>query len=329
MIDTILTGDAWQLARTLPDASIHCVITSPPYWGLRDYGTAQWDGGDPACDHLLSNTVRTAWANDVPGPNGIGKNTRAGHWKPKEVGGECAKCGARRVDSQLGLELTPGAYVERLVGLFAELRRALRPDGTVWLNLGDSYNGSGGAGGDYGPGGLRDGQPKYPGRNVAALKPKDLIGIPWRVAFALQADGWFLRSDTIWHKPNAMPESVRDRPTRAHEYLFLLAKSGRYHYEPGPGMVRRSVWKIATKPYRGAHFAVMPPKLIEPCILAGCPPGGIVCDPFMGSGTVAAVAREWGRHFIGFELNPDYVALAHERLAAVQPRLLTEMAGVR
>jgi len=252
---TILNGDVIDCLRSLPDACVQCVVTSPPYWGLRDYG----------------------------------------------------------VEGQIGLEPTPGEYVEKMIEVFREVRRVLRNDGTLWLNLGDSYNGSGGAGGDYAPGGLKAGQPKYPGRRISALKPKDLVGIPWRVAFALQADGWYLRSDIIWSKLDPMPESVTDRPTKSHEYVFLLSKRPRYFYdadaireahkEPnrgngerdrvnyniggiiGRGRVgeyeegvrlynpagrnRRTVWEIATQPMPDAHFATFPEALVEPCIKAG------------------------------------------------------------
>jgi DNA modification methylase len=248
---TILTGDCRTMLATLPAESVHCCVTSPPYYGLRDY----------------------------------------------------------QVDGQIGLEQTPEAYVAELVAVFREVRRVLRPDGCLWLNLGDSYNGSGGAGGDYSAGGLKEGQPRYPGRNVQTLKPKDLIGIPWHVAFALQADGWWLRSDCIWHKPNPMPESITDRPTKAHEYVFLLTKSARYFYDavaiqepatsteigatgiPFGGIKqvngngnptysgneyvsngtrnRRSVWSISTKPYKESHFATMPPEIPDLCIRAG------------------------------------------------------------
>ncbi len=247
MKHTILNGDVIDCLRSLPDACVQCVVTSPPYWGLRDYG----------------------------------------------------------VEGQIGLEPTPEAYVEKMVEVFREVRRVLRDDGTLWLNLGDSYNGSGGAGGDYAPCGLKTGQPKYPGRRISALKPKDLVGIPWRVAFALQADGWYLRSDIIWHKPNPMPESVRDRPTKSHEHVFLLSKQARYFYDadavreaqnwaggagnrnyragsengreaegqgnkPNPaGRNRRDVWRIATQPMPEAHFATFPEALVEPCIKAG------------------------------------------------------------
>lgn len=251
--------------------------------------------------------------------------------------------------------------------VFREVWRILRDDGTVWLNLGDSYNGSGGAGGDYIEGGLKEGQPKYPGRHINNLKLKDLIGIPWMVAFALRDDGWWLRQDIIWHKPNPMPESVKDRCTKAHEYIFLLTKSPKYYYdyeavlEPisdkslkraeygwdcdrpstknaslggdgihtekmgerfvnPKGRNRRSVWTITTSPYKGAHYATFPPKLIEPMILAGCPTGGIVLDPFVGSGTTVMVANHLGRKGIGLDLNFKYLKdNAKERIATVQP----------
>lgn len=242
MIVRILTGDCRDVLKTLPDESVHCVVTSPPYFGLRDYGTASWEGGDPACEHIVVDATRTPWANEVPGPNGREKNPEAGHWRPKETGGHCGACGARRVDRQIGLELTPDAFVAEMVAVFREVRRVLRSDGTLWLNLGDSYAGSwagnsmrtdGGFQREGGPGfqPLADGRYAARGGRTFGLKPKDLIGIPWRVAFALQADRWWLRQDIIWHKPNPMPESIEDRCTKAHEYLFLLAKSERYSYD--------------------------------------------------------------------------------------------------
>ena len=270
MADRFICGDALEVLRTLPSESVHCVVTSPPYWCLRDY----------------------------------------------------------HVEGQIGLEQSPEDYVSRLVAVFGEVRRVLRPDGTLWLNLGDCYNGSGGAGGDYNKGGLEEGQPKYPGRKIARLKPKDLVGIPWRVAFALQADGWYLRSDIIWHKPNPMPESVTDRPTKAYEHVFLLSKSPRYFYdaaaiaEPaayadsrreskrrgefsGKTEVvegreafrairatrnKRDVWTVATQPFPGAHFAVFPEALVEPCILAGTSEAG--CCPKCGAPWVRVVEKE-------------------------------------
>jgi DNA modification methylase len=274
---TILVGDVRERLATLADGSVQTCVTSPPYWGLRDYGH----------------------------------------------------------DGQIGLEQTPDAYVAEMVEVFREVRRVLADDGTCWVNLGDSY----------GPG-------------------KQLAGIPWRVAFALQADGWWLRQDIIWAKPNPMPESVTDRCTKAHEYLFLLTKSARYYYDAAsvnepvadgtaeryaygfgqpdkkaaivetgkwhtgkggrdnlsgdmefhPTRNRRSVWTIATKPFSGAHFAVMPEALVEPCVLAGSRPGDLVLDPFAGSGTVGVVALKHGRDFVGTELNPEYAALAEARI---------------
>jgi DNA modification methylase len=302
-VQRIIPGDCIQGLRTLSDASVHCCVTSPPYWGLRDYGN----------------------------------------------------------DGQIGLESTPEAYVARMVEVFREVRRVLREDGTCWVNLGDSYaattKGSGGPDSSstlVGTKAERNGQRMAAKWVLGSIKPKDLVGIPWRVAFALQADGWWLRQDIIWHKPNPMPESVRDRCTKAHEYVFLLTKSERYYYdadavsEPAayagvqkndfsasaiglrikpsgnavPGTVytvkptrnRRSVWTVTTKPYSGAHFAVMPADLVEPCIKAGCPEGGTVLDPFAGSGTTLAVAAEMGRSAIGCELNPEYIRLAERRI---------------
>jgi len=261
-------GDALTVLRTLPDESAQMCVTSPPYWGLRDYG----------------------------------------------------------VDGQLGLESTPEEYVGRMVAVFAEVRRVLRQDGTLWLNVGDSY------------------------------AAKDLCGIPWRLAFALQANGWYLRQDIIWHKPNPMPESVTDRCTSAHEYLFLLSRSPRYYYDadsireaaeygrreqpantfarrgtaksnsvrvsgstqgadPDAGRNRRSVWTIASQPYPDAHFATFPRTLVEPCIMAGSKAGDVVLDPFMGSGTTAQVAQDLGRKWTGIELNGEYLELQHRRTA--------------
>jgi site-specific DNA-methyltransferase (adenine-specific) len=261
-------------------------------------------------------------------------------------------------DGQIGLEKTPEEFVQAIVGVFREVWRVLKDDGTLWLNLGDSY-----AANNSGNNGYDDGRINRDKRTAAGVplgaKPKDLLGIPWRVAFALQDDGWYLRSDIIWHKPNPMPESVTDRPTKSHEYIFLLTKSPRYYYdqeavrEPHSrewwketvkttggecpdrndggnrqgdgtpaGRNRRTVWTVATKPYSGAHFATFPPALIEPCILAGCPPGGVVLDPFMVSGTVAQVAIETGRNWLGVELNPEYIKLAEQRIAAAQPALI-------
>ena len=301
---TILHGDCMEQMRTMEAQSVNCCVTSPPYFGLRDYGC----------------------------------------------------------DGQIGLEDTPEAFVAKLVDVFREVRRVLRDDGTVWLNLGDSYVGSANNGGTDSK--TMAGTQAATGKNLPSkrgegLKPKDLIGIPWRVAFALQQDGWYLRQDIIWHKPNPMPESVTDRCTKAHEYVFLLSKSAKYFYDnaaigeplatvphkPGNNNAkertlgpndrngksqwddtherewckagfrnRRSVWTVNTQPYKGAHFATFPRKLIEPCILAGCPEGGKVLDPFGGSGTTAAVARLHNRKSVLCELNKDYIKLQIERL---------------
>ena len=352
-----LVGDVRESLRALPDASVQCVVTSPPYWGLRDYGTASWEGGDPACDHAVRRDPKVA-SSTLSG----GKATTGHQCEGHRVA--CPRCGARRVDAQIGMEPTPAAYVETMRALFAEIRRVLRDDGTVWLNLGDSYaattKGSGGKGKSrLGP--KRDLQNMdhqrfAPRRFDHDVKPKDLIGIPWRVAFALQDDGWWLRSDIVWSKPNPMPESVTDRPTRAHEYVFLLAKSARYFYgaeairEPGTGRASgsvapdksgaadgfeiragfhkvgdvqwhernaRSVWTITPEPFKGAHFATMPPELARRCILAGSRKGDVVLDPFGGSGTTALVAVGHHRRAILCELSERYAALQRERLATV------------
>lgn len=213
----IYTGDAIAMLQQMPDRCVQVCVTSPPYFGLRDYGTAKWEGGDPTCDHKSGRFSRgglSAKQASNAGSNG------------DEACRVCPKCGAARVDQQIGLEETPELYVARMVEVFREVRRVLRDDGTLWLNLGSTYNGSGGAGGDYNEGGLKAGQPRYPGHKLPHYKPKDLIPIPWMVAMALQTDGWWLRSDIIWAKPNPMPSSVTDRPTTSHEYLFLFAKSG-------------------------------------------------------------------------------------------------------
>jgi DNA modification methylase len=309
----ILQGDCVDVLKTLAARSVHCVITSPPYFGLRDYGTADWEGGDPECDHKPSSTPAQ---RGIASPTLDGGQATNGH-RHEGYKDTCPRCGAARIDQQIGLEETPEAYVAKLVAVFREVWRVLRDDGVLWLNLGDSYNSdASNQQRNSESSGLRSQAPDAGmgrhAKRVPGLKPKDLIGIPWRVAFALQADGWYLRSDIIWHKPNPMPESVTDRPTKAHEYLFLLTKSARYFYdaeaikEPSTGQAgsaadfkratkeslvpgqahvqhrlnrnttedngtrnKRSVWTIATQPYAEAHFATFPPKLIEPCILAG------------------------------------------------------------
>ena len=232
----ILQGDVIEKLKELESESVNCVVTSPPYWGLRDYGTGTWEGGDPDCDHKGKPIPTRKSIHDRTQPQCNNKPDENVFEIYKDV---CPKCGAKRIDRQIGLEPTPEEYVKKLVDVFREVKRVLRKDGTVWLNLGDSYamssirggnkefSGNVGAHKGYDSGSVKMGK-----RNVPqGLKPKDLVGIPWRVAFALQADGWYLRSDIIWAKPNPMPESVRDRPTKAHEYIFLLTKSPKYYYD--------------------------------------------------------------------------------------------------
>lgn len=308
--DRIYCGDALTVLKILPDNSVNCCVTSPPYYALRDYG----------------------------------------------------------VDGQIGREETPALYVERLTSIFREVRRVLTPDGTLWLNIADTYAGKGNQGEAL--------DPKYPnGRTgqavalngkVEGCKAKDMIGIPWMLAFALRSDGWYLRSDIIWMKANPMPESTKDRPSRCYEHIFLLSKSRKYFFDakaisepiapataerlkrgmkggnkygkPVPGQPqtqtinrprehgeitdrminpmrnKRDVWVVNTVPFKGGHYAAYPPKLVEPCLLAGCPEGGIVLDPFFGSGTTGMVAKQLNRHYIGIELNPEYAELAKARI---------------
>ena len=299
-METILCGDALEQLRTLEPESVHTCVTSPPYYNLRDYGAA----------------------------------------------------------GQIGMEDTPEEYIGKLVDVFREVRRVLRQDGTLWVNIGDSYATRSGP------------QPPTNTRNTcghtakhrpSGYKYKDLMGIPWLLAFALRADGWYLRQDLIWHKTNAMPESVRDRCTKAHEYIFLLSKSERYYFDAAAirepcgvkgnartfrgggaytggrsfqnstrvereshgnsanntgGRNKRSVWSIATAQFKAAHYATFPERLVEPCILAGCPEGGTVLDPFAGSGTTGVVAKRLRRHFVGVEINPDYWQMATDRITA-------------
>lgn len=357
-INKIYQGDSLTILNTFPDKCMHVCITSPPYWGLRDYGCA----------------------------------------------------------GQMGNENTPEEYVRKMVNLFREVKRVLKDDGTLWLNLGDSYAGSGGTGNQFGQieNGLKPVRPTKINRakdrstdkwsnskckSTGDIKSKDLVGIPWMVAFALRLDGWYLRQDIIWNKPNPMPESVADRCTKSHEYIFLLSKSPKYYFNSyaikekaiyggmneraerqnennkcqptdmnnairkrpknlqekgqsdhtmhikrdkraGKGRIayggkrngeegigqesfvsipeyrnKRDVWTVTTKPYSGAHFATFPEDLILPCILAGCPSGGVVLDPFMGAGTTALVAKKNGCNFIGCELNPEYIEIANKRIA--------------
>jgi len=334
MKDIIYNENCLVGLKKLPDSSVDCCVTSPPYYGLRNYGN----------------------------------------------------------DEQIGLEETPELFVEKLVEVFREVKRVLKDEGTLWLNLGDSYCGSGVNNGETNPGLSNNAKrgdhtkSKRPNSKINGIKPKDLIGIPWMVAFALRADGWYLRQDIIWHKPNPMPESVTDRCTKAHEYIFLLSKSKQYYfdneaiqekanydgrkdtvmkgsekYADGSHLAngnanslavkgrerwkfknlndkgqsthsmhekrakgkkdemyavrnKRSVWTVTTKPFSGAHFATFPEDLIVDCIKAGCPEKGLVLDPFMGAGTTAVVAKKLNRHYIGYEINSDYIKIAENRL---------------
>ena len=311
MVDLILFGDCKETLKQFPRGSAQMCVTSPPYYGLRDYG------------------------------------------------GEA---------NQIGQEETPEEFVNNLVEVFREVRDVLKDDGVLWLNIGDSYY-------NYRPG--TGGLPKQTvsrtnqdlpeqcnrrANKLDGLKEKDLIGIPWMLAFALRADGWYLRQDIIWHKPNPMPESVKDRCTKSHEYIFLLSKNKKYYYDneaikepvkqdwgtrdrtkgkyhnPGTGLVphsglsksydrknKRSVWSVTNKPYKGAHFACFPPDLIEPCILAGSREGDVILDPFMGSGTTAMVAKQHDRSYIGCELHEDYGSLIQKRLKAIPTKLPFDM----
>jgi len=349
----IFQGDALPVLKSLPARSVHCCVTSPPYWNLRDYGTGTWEGGDPECKHLVrEHGVLHASRSGLDG----GTKTQ-GH-QQEGYRDYCPRCGARRVDQQLGLEKTPEEYIAKVVSVFREVKRVLRDDGTLWLNLGDTYT----ATRSYQ---VTDRKHTNVSNSMASnippsLKPKDMIGIPWRVAFALQADGWYLRQDIIWHKPNSMPESVTDRCTKSHEYIFLLSKSSRYFYDAdaikeccktGDGEStrnKRSVWTINTVPYKGAHFAVFPPTLPEWCIKAGtsqkgcCPKCGApwrrqgfnktiswqptcicpnnipipctVLDSFGGVGTTGMVAERLGRNSILIELSVEYCDLIRRRI---------------
>ena len=304
----IKVGDNLESLKKLPDQSVHCVVTSPPYWGLRDYGTGTWEGGDEDCDHVADPTATKKFGNEEFNKNCPSREMTKTKGYYEDT---CPKCGAVRTDSQLGQEDTPQEFVENLVVLFREIHRVLREDGTVWLNLGDSYAGNCSRGSDNGRAGYGTKREGVFTKGGDGLKTKDLVGIPWRVALALQSDGWWLRQDIIWSKPNPMPESVRDRCTKAHEYIFLLTKNKKYYYdneaikedagnwgtrdrtngkynsehnellgadhaglvgkewEENPKKNKRSVWHVAPKPFAGAHFAVYPTELIEPCILAG------------------------------------------------------------
>lgn len=312
-LDTIYTGDCLEVLKTLPDESVNCCVTSPPYYALRDYG----------------------------------------------------------ISGQIGRESTPKEYISRLTDVFTEVRRVLRPDGTLWLNIADTYAGKGNQGDFIDPKNPkgRNGQTVAINGKVDGCKSKDMIGIPWLLAFSLRDSGWYLRNDIIWLKENAMPESAKDRCSRCYEHIFLLSKSKKYYFDgkaiaepiapstrvrmkggrrsshkfgeivPGqqtvqkinqprkvgeisdedicPTRNKRDVWCINTVPFRGKHYAAYPPKLVETCLLAGCPENGIVLDPFIGSGTTALVAKQMNRHFVGIELNPEFTEMAYERIGGI------------
>jgi DNA modification methylase len=402
---TIYLGDALEKLKELPDNIVQCCVTSPPYWGLRDYGTGKWIGGNQNCEHKVRESQ-----------NPVGNSTLSGGKETVNHSKEgfkvyCPRCGAIRADQQIGLEKTPEEYVEKMVEIFREVRRVLKSNGVMFLNLGDTYSCGkigrtdntiearsnlekhGHSGMNYKAiKGNNDGiQRKVP----LGLKPKDLVGIPWLTAFALRNDGWYLRSSIIWNKQNPMPESVTDRPTKSYEHIFLMAKSEKYYYDgdvikersqyridkipsgwdTGPnahnkltgrydnkfsrrndrtqessftrrkqydssqggggtsfighsgnkkadgtpicGLYRnkRDVWTVPACPYKEAHFATYPPDLIKPCILAGSPVGGVILDPFLGSGTTAYVSKELNRKCIGIELNEEYIKIATKRLS--------------
>ena len=357
MKDLILFGDCRESLKTIAtsDTKARMCVTSPPYYGLRDYGTATWIGGDPNCNHRRDTKVKP-------------ENCNTGHKNHDDMAGVgdaiyktvCPKCGAIRQDSQIGLEQSPEEYVKEMVKVFSLVRDCLTDDGTLWLNIGDSYYNYR-SDGNYPKQTVSKTRQDLPqstpvrGNKLEGLKQKDLIGIPWMLAFALRADGWYLRQDIIWHKPNPMPESVKDRCTKAHEYIFLLSKSKNYYYDneaikepakdwgtrdrtngkyhnPGSGLAphsgltksyptknKRSVWSVTVKPYKEAHFATYPPDLIEPCILAGSEEGDTVLDPFMGAGTTAAVAKSLNRYYVGCELNEDYGNLIQKRIQSYHP----------
>jgi DNA modification methylase len=319
----IFVGDAIAQLQTLPSDSVHCIVTSPPYWGLRDYGTGMWEGGEPGCDHL--NGPLASSKSRLQGHTGDHVKLATGGMPFKDL---CGKCGARRIDQQIGLEETPELWAAKLVEVFREVRRVLRSDGVCFVNVGDSYvastKGAGGNGKQHTNVGsiFDDRRSAIP----LGLKPKDLIGQPWLLAFALRADGWWLRGEIIWSKPNPMPESVTDRPTKAHEQVFLLTKSSRYFYDAeavreahvgDPTTTRgswrleiaakvfnggmdetyrnpagrnlRSVWTIATEPWPEAHFATFPSELARRCILAGTSAKG--CCPACGAPWERVVER--------------------------------------
>lgn len=339
--NVILQGDSLEILKTLPDNSIDCCVTSPPYYALRDYGTGTWVGGDPNCPHY-----RTSKASD---------KTATGHKRMQEAGSPvgdviyksvCPLCGAVREDKQLGLEETPEKYIEKMTEVFTEVYRVLKPEGTLWLNIGDSYWGGGWRGvslSDHSGEAQKNHKGTHCGATMPLLKgvqgvykPKDLIGIPWMLAFSLRNAGWYLRQDIIWHKPNPMPESVTDRCVRSHEYIFLFSKSKKYYFDHkaiqeeavtkgSDTRNKRDVWSVSVKSCKEAHFATFPIELITPCILAGTPANGVVLDPFMGAGTTAVASLALGRNYLGIELNPQYIEIAHKRISKTVEQLTDDL----
>ena len=316
--NNVIQGDCRDVLKDFPRETVDTCITSPPYWNLRDYGTADWTGGDDDCDHRY-----------YKGGHGEKSKVQTGSKGNQfyQYKGECKKCGATRHDSQFGMEDNLDDYVSDLADIMDDIRGILKPEGTLWLNIGDCYGGNNPVNQDGRRGFSNDPIVQRRKKYIDGLHPKNLMGIPWKVAFEMQARGWILRSDIIWHKPNPMPESVKDRPTNATEHIFLFSKNPLYYYDHEAIMEdavtedyseegkrnKRNVWKVRAAMYRGAHFATFPVELITPCVLAGCPQGGLVLDPFMGSGTVAYVAKKFGRNYTGVELNPDYHKIIHER----------------
>ena len=356
-----------ETLKSLPDASVQTVITSPPYWGLRDYGATPvvW-GGDPNCNHHWSEEMIVKGPSQAQGSTSVRKgrsNVEEQSMHGVSQGSFCW-CGAWL--GSLGQEPSPDLFVEHLVMVFREAARVLKDDGTLWLNLGDSYaNDSkwGGATGGKHVSALHGQTSIGRDRKFTGLNGKNLIGIPWRVALALQADGWILRSDIIWSKNNPMPESVTDRPTKAHEYVFLFSKQPDYFYnaeavrepasdnkaggkpsstfggqkresfQPHHGNLgasadqtrnRRSVWRISTQPYTGAHFAAWPSDLVTPMVLAGSSARDTVLDPFSGSATTGMVAMQLDRDYIGIDLNAEYLPLAEARLLELPPPVIDD-----
>ncbi|MGC4052909.1 MAG: site-specific DNA-methyltransferase [Paludibaculum sp.] len=368
----IYQGNSLDVLRHLADESVDCCVTSPPYWGARDYETGSWSGGDPDCKHQLRRGLQGK----------TGERAGRRHTAQMLYLGTCGRCGAIREDEQIGLEQTPEEFIERLVLVFREVRRILKPKGVLWVNMGDTYcsrpNGSVGRSTLDGSTTPHKEYRRAHGmrKNLAlsGLKHKDLVGGPWLLAFALRKDGWWLRQDCIWAKPNPQPESVKDRCTKAHEYVFLLSKSARYFWnfaamqEPVSGTAhprgsgvnqkasrfprgwdsssgshrlmvgryhpkqnasfsssvrgvvkernKRSVWTLPTQPFKGSHFATFPVTLAQICIRAGCPPNGVVLDPFAGAGSTGIACLRLGCRFLGVELNAKYIDMAYRRADA-------------